>query len=74
MRKRAKSTGPTLVCTTKDGWKVWGGVGDLLTCNGPEIAYTVFSNTITELFDTCFPLRTVKHGYKTRKPWLTEIN
>ena len=45
---------------------------DLLTCNDPEIAYTVFSDTITELFDTCFPLRTVKHGYKTRKPWLTE--
>ena len=45
---------------------------DLLACNDPEIAYTVFSNTITELFDTCFPLRTVKHGYKTRKPWLTE--
>ena len=41
---------------------------DLLACNGPEIAYTVFSNTITEPFDTCFPLRTVKHGYKTRKP------
>ena len=45
---------------------------DLLTCNDPELAYTVFSDTITELFDTCFPLRTVKHGYKTRKPWLTE--
>ena len=45
---------------------------DLLTCNYPEIAYIVFSNTITKLFDTCFPLRTVKHGYKARKPWLTE--
>ena len=45
---------------------------DLLACDDPEITYTVFSNTITELFDTCFPLRTVKHGYKTRKPWLTE--
>ena len=45
---------------------------DLLTCNDPEIAYTVFSNTITELFDTCYTLRTVKHGYKARKPWLTE--
>ena len=32
----------------------------------------MFSNSITELFDTCFPLRTVKRGYKTRKPWLTE--
>ena len=45
---------------------------DLLVCNDPEIAYTVFSNTITELFDTCFPLRTVELGYKARKPWLTE--
>ena len=32
---------------------------DLLACNDPEIAYTVFYNTITELFDNCFPLRTV---------------
>ena len=45
---------------------------DLLSCNDPDLAYTVFSNSITELFDTCFPLRTVKRGYKTRKPWLTE--
>ena len=45
---------------------------DLLACNDPKIAYTVFSNTITELFNICFPFRTVKHGYKTRKPWLTE--
>ena len=45
---------------------------DLLACNDLEIAYTFFSNIITELFDTCFPLRTVKHGYKTIKPWLTE--
>ena len=45
---------------------------DLLSCNDPDLAYTVFSNSITELFDTCFQLRTVKRGYKSRKPWLTE--
>ena len=45
---------------------------DLLSCNDPDLAYTVFSNTITELFDSCFPLRSVKRGYKTRKLWLSE--
>ena len=45
---------------------------DLLSYNDPNFAYNVFSNSITELFDTCFPLRTVKRGYKTRKPWLSE--
>ena len=45
---------------------------DLLSYNDPNFAYNVFSNSITELFDTCFLLRTVKRGYKTRKPWLSE--
>ena len=45
---------------------------DLLSYNDPNFEYNVFSNSITELFDTCFPLRTVKGGYKTRKPWLSE--
>ena len=45
---------------------------DFLVCNDPEIAYTVFTNAITELLNISFPFRIVKHGYKTRKPWLTE--
>ena len=45
---------------------------DLLSYNDPNLAYNVFSNSITELFDTCFPLRTVKRRHKARKPWLSE--
>lgn len=45
---------------------------DLFTYNDAQSAYTIFSNYITELFETHFPLRTVKCGYKTRKPWLSD--
>ena len=45
---------------------------DLLSYNDPNFTYNVFSNSITDLLDTCFPLRTVKRGYKTKKSWLSE--
>ena len=45
---------------------------DVLSCNDPQSAYTAFHNDFTTMYDECFPLRTLKYGYKTRKPWLSE--
>ena len=45
---------------------------DVLSCNDPQSAYTAFHNDFTTVYDECFPLRTLKYGYKTRKPWLSE--
>ena len=38
----------------------------------PQQAYTTFYTEFNIMYDTCFPLRTIKPGYKTRKPWLSE--
>ena len=35
-------------------------------------AYSIFYDTFSKAYDTCFPLRTFKHGYRNRKPWLSE--
>ena len=35
-------------------------------------AYTLFHNDFRHMYDTCFPVRIIKPGYKTRKPWLSE--
>ena len=45
---------------------------DVLSCNDPQSAYTAFYNDFTTMYDECFPLRTLKHGYKTREPWLSK--
>ena len=38
----------------------------------PQSAYSLFSQGDIDMYNDCFPLRTVKSGYKTRKPWLSE--
>ena len=32
----------------------------------------MFTDKFTEVYEKCFPLKSYKFGYKTRKPWLTE--
>ena len=32
----------------------------------------MFSDCYRDAYDKCFPLRTIKCGYRTRKPWLSE--
>ena len=45
---------------------------NILSSEDPQMAYSMFSNNFTEKYEQCFPLKTYKTGYKTRKPWLTE--
>ena len=45
---------------------------DVLKSNDPQIAYTCFHNDFHSIYEKCFPLRSFKEGYKTRKSWLTE--
>ena len=47
----------------------WSGV---LSSEDPQSAYSSFSQGYIDMYNDCFPLRTVKSGYKTRKPWLSE--
>ena len=41
-------------------------------CTDAQDAYTDFYNDINNMYNVCFPLKTFKMGYKTRKPWLSE--
>ena len=34
-------------------------------------AYTLFQNDFRDIYERCFPIKTIKPGYKTRKPWLS---
>ena len=36
-----------------------------------QIAFTKFHEIITNKFQSAFPIKKVKHGYKTKLPWLT---
>ena len=38
----------------------------------PQEAYTLFFNSFTRIYNECFPVRLIKSGYKTRKPWLSD--
>ena len=40
--------------------------------NDPQQAYTAFYNELNTIYDSCFPVRNFKPGYKNRKPWLSE--
>ena len=35
-------------------------------------AYTMFYNEFCDVYNTCFPMKIFKQGYRTRKPWLSE--
>ena len=43
----------------------------LMHISNPQDAFTVFHKQIYSNFQVCFPLKQIKLGYKTRKPWLT---
>ena len=44
----------------------------VMSINDPQQAFTNFHSVVTTAHDVCFPLRKIKIGYRTRKPWLTE--
>ena len=45
---------------------------EVLSNNNPQDAFQMFSDCYRDTYDKCFPLRTIKCGYRTRKPWLSE--
>ena len=45
---------------------------DVLSSNNPQDAFQMFSDCYRDAYDKCFPLSTIKCGYRTRKPWLSE--
>ena len=45
---------------------------DVLSSDNPQDAFQLFSDCYRDGYDKRFPLRTIKYGYKTRKPWLSE--
>ena len=49
--------------------KHWNSV---LHSHDAQNAYTAFYNEFSEVYNTCFPLKILKRGYKTRKPWLSD--
>ena len=36
-----------------------------------QTAYSMFHNLLVEKFNSCFPLKSIKKAYYTKKPWLT---
>ena len=44
----------------------------LMNENDAQSAYSMFYNELNDAYDTFFPRKTFKYGYRTRKPWLTE--
>ena len=47
----------------------WDGV---LHTSNVQNAYTMFYNEFCDVYNTCFPVKVFKQGYRTRKPWLSE--
>ena len=48
--------------------KNWNSV---LHSHDAQNAYTAFYNEFSEVYNTCFPVKIIKRGYETRKPWLS---
>ena len=46
--------------------------GDVISIEDPQFAYSLFHNKFSKIYEDCFPYKTVKVGYKNRKPWLTD--
>ena len=42
-----------------------------MTSSSTQSAYTIFHNEFTNLYNITFPVKTIKIGYKNRKPWLS---
>ena len=45
---------------------------DILTCEDPQAAFTMFHKEYSKIYDQCFPLRKSKINYRNKKPSLTE--
>ena len=45
---------------------------ELYTMNDAQEAYTYFHNIFSRIYNDSFPLKELKSGYKTRKPWLSD--
>jgi len=44
----------------------------ILSDSDAQSAYSLFLNDYTKMYNDCFPLKTIKVGYKTKKGWLSE--
>ena len=44
---------------------------DILTCEDPQAAFTMFHKEYSKIYDQCFPLRNIKINYRNKKPGLT---
>ena len=44
----------------------------VLHSNDAQNAYTAFHNEFSDVYNTCFPVKVFKRGYRTRKPWLSD--
>ena len=41
-------------------------------CYIAQNAYTAFHNEFSDVYNTCFPVKVFKRGYRTRRPWLSD--
>ena len=46
---------------------------DVLSNDDPQSSYTRFITDYTDIFNSCFPIKSFKQGYKTRKTWLSKL-
>ena len=44
----------------------------VLSNQDPQSAYSAFIKDYVDIYNSCFPIKTIKLGYKTRKSWLSE--
>ena len=42
------------------------------SCTDPQQAYTVFHSEFCSIYSDIFPVKNIKLGYRTKKPWLSE--
>ena len=43
----------------------------VMTSQDPSHAFHTFHNLFTDVFKSSFPLKKIKKGYSTKKPWIT---
>ena len=55
--------------SSKINEKNWNSV---LHSNDAQNAYTEFHNAFSDVYNTCFPVKVFKRGYRNRKPWLSD--
>ena len=44
----------------------------VLNCNVGHTSFSIFYTKFCDIYDRCFPLKTVKLNYSNRKPWLSD--